>query len=69
MEYYRLAHNISVLNKLRWIMDRSLVMTLAHKLGSTASKVRKRYATTLEVDGKSYQDLQITISGRTRNLW
>jgi len=66
VEYYRLAHNISVLSKLKWIMDRSLVMTLAHKLGSTTSKVRKRYATRLEVNGKPYQGLQITIERKDK---
>jgi group II intron reverse transcriptase/maturase len=32
VEYYRLAHNVYGLHKLKWIMDQSLVKTLAAKL-------------------------------------
>jgi group II intron reverse transcriptase/maturase len=61
VEYYQLAHNISTLSKLKWIMDHSLTMTLAAKLKTYASKVRKKYNTTLIVEGRSYKGMQITI--------
>ncbi len=32
VEYYRLAFNLHQLNRLKWVMERSLVQTLAHKL-------------------------------------
>jgi Type II intron maturase len=32
VEYYRLAHNVYGLHKLKWIMEQSLVKTLAAKL-------------------------------------
>lgn len=61
VEYYQLAHNISALSKLRWIMDHSLTMTLAAKLKTYASKVRKKYNTTLMVEGRPYKGMQIII--------
>lgn len=32
VEYYRLAYNLHQLNRLKWVMERSLTQTLAHKL-------------------------------------
>lgn len=32
VEYYRLAYNLYQLNRLKWLMERSLAQTLAHKL-------------------------------------
>jgi len=61
VEYYQLAHNIAELGKLKWIMDHSLTMTLAAKLKTNASNVRKKYHTTLIVEGRPYKGMQITI--------
>ncbi len=61
VEYYQLAHNIAELSKLKWIMDHSLTMTLAAKLKTNASKVRKKYNTVLTVEGRPYKGMQITI--------
>jgi len=61
VEYYQLAHNIAELSKLKWIMDHSLTMTLAAKLKTYASKVRKKYNTVLTVEGRPYKGMQITI--------
>ena len=59
-EYYQLAVNRYQLNRLKWVMERSLVATLAHKLRSSISKVYTRYETTVETpDGprKVLQDI------------
>src|SRR5215471_8249123 len=33
VEYYRLAYNLHAFNRVKWVMERSLVQTLAYKLG------------------------------------
>jgi group II intron reverse transcriptase/maturase len=61
VEYYRLAYNIYTLHQLKWIMEQSLVKTLAFKLKTTVSKVYRKFRTTFDVDGKPYKGLQVII--------
>jgi group II intron reverse transcriptase/maturase len=61
VEYYRLAHNVYGLNKLKWIMEQSLVKTLAAKLKLSVPKVYKRFHATLVTNGKSYKGLETII--------
>jgi hypothetical protein len=61
VEYYRLAHNVYGLNKLKWIMEQSLVKTLAAKLKLSVHQVYERFRATLVTDGKSYTGLQTVI--------
>lgn len=46
-EYYALAHNRHLLSRARWVMEQSLVKTLAHKLRITVSRVYDRYQDTI----------------------
>jgi group II intron reverse transcriptase/maturase len=59
--YYRLAHNLSHLSKLKWVMETSLTKTLASKHKISVSKVYKEYGAKLVVDGKEYKGLQVII--------
>ncbi len=43
VEYYRMAYNLHTLNKLKRVMEISLVKTLASKHKTTCSKIYKRY--------------------------
>jgi group II intron reverse transcriptase/maturase len=61
VEYYRLAHNVYGLNKLKWSMEQSLVKTLAAKLKVSVRKVYERFHATLLTNGKSYKGLQTII--------
>ncbi len=61
VEYYHLAHNVYGLNKLKWIMEQSLVKTLAAKLKLSVRKVYERFHATLLTNGKSYKGLQMVI--------
>jgi len=61
VEYYRLAHNIADLGKLKWIMEISLTKTLAAKHKMSVSKVHEKYGTKLVVDDKEYKVLQASI--------
>jgi len=59
--YYRLAFNMHTLGWLKWIMERSLTMTLAHKFKVSVPKIYERYGAKLEVEGKEYKGLQVSI--------
>jgi group II intron reverse transcriptase/maturase len=48
VEYYQMALNRYQLNRLKWVMERSLTATLAHKLHISVSQVYRRYQTTIE---------------------
>jgi group II intron reverse transcriptase/maturase len=62
VEYYKRAHNIAELGKLKWIMGHSLAMTLAAKLKTTVANVFRKYSTTLIVNGRPYKGLQVTVA-------
>jgi group II intron reverse transcriptase/maturase len=58
VEYYRMASNLASLDKLKWVMERSLVMTLADKFKTTVPKIYRKYQATLETKGKTCKGLQ-----------
>ena len=60
-EYYQLAVNRYQLNRLKWVMERSLVATLAHKLRISISKVYDRYETPIETPDGPRKVLQVTV--------
>jgi hypothetical protein len=59
VNYYRLAYNLSILDKWKSVMQQSLVKTLAAKFQISVPQVYRRYRTTLLVDGVPYQGLQV----------
>lgn len=61
VEYYQLAVNCYQLNRLKWVMERSLVSTLAHKLRISMSEVYGRYETTVETPDGPRKVLQVTV--------
>jgi group II intron reverse transcriptase/maturase len=61
VEYYRLAYNLHALNRLKWVMERSLVQTLAYKLGVSVSAIYRRYQTALQTNDGSRVGLQVTV--------
>ena len=60
-EYYQLAVNRYQLNRLKWVMERSLVSTLAHKLRITVAKVYDRYETIIQTPEGLRKVLQVTV--------
>jgi group II intron reverse transcriptase/maturase len=59
--YYRLAYNLPQLNRLKWVMERSLVQTLAHKRRVSVSPSDRRYQTTLQTDDGARSGLQVRV--------
>lgn len=59
--YYRLAHNMHTLKRLKWVMETSLTKTLAHKFKMSVAKVYEKYGTELVVADKKYKGLQVSL--------
>ncbi|MBR8840332.1 MAG: hypothetical protein DSM106950_41675 [Stigonema ocellatum SAG 48.90 = DSM 106950] len=56
-----MAYNLHQLNRLKWVMERSLVQTLAHKLRVSVRTIYRRYQTTLQTHNGPYVGLQVTV--------
>src|SRR5260370_4184245 len=64
--YYRLAYNMHTLIKLKWVMETSLTKTLATKFKVAVSKIYEKYGAKLEVKGKEYKILQVSIARKDK---
>jgi len=60
-EYYRQAYNLASLQKLKWIMEYSLLKTLANKFRMPLPKVVKKYRAEKVVGDTKYKVLQVSI--------
>jgi group II intron reverse transcriptase/maturase len=59
--YYKFAVDRNQLSKLRYVMETSLVKTLASKFKITVSQVYRKYQGAQEVDGRAYSTLQVEV--------
>jgi group II intron reverse transcriptase/maturase len=59
VNYYRLAYNLTNVDKWKGVMQQSLVKTLAAKFQISVPQVYRKYRTTLLVNGGRYQGLQV----------
>jgi group II intron reverse transcriptase/maturase len=64
--YYRLAYNLHRLSRLRWVMEQSLVKTLAHKLQITVRQVYRRYSATVQTEDVPRKVLRVVIEREGR---
>ena len=62
VNYYRHAYNLHRLHTLKKAMEGSLTKTLAAKHKISVGTIYKNYRAQLEVDGKTYQGLQVSIA-------
>ena len=60
-EYYRQAYNLHRLDRLRYVMEQSLVQTLARKLKLSVPKVYARFRTALPTPNGLRQVLQVEV--------
>jgi group II intron reverse transcriptase/maturase len=68
VQYYLLAQDVFRLGKLQWVMETSLLKTLAGKHRTTVTKMARKYKTTIETPHGPRHCLQVTIKreeGRT----
>lgn len=61
VQYYRLAYNLCDLSQLKWIMQQSLVKTLAYKFKSTVGRIYHHYRTLLQTEEGTYKVLQVKL--------
>lgn len=61
VQYYRLAYNLSVLGRLKWAAEVSLVKTLANKLRCSASEIYRRFQTRLTTTEGTYKVLEVKV--------
>jgi hypothetical protein len=61
VEYYKYAEDLHVLGSLKYVMEQSLMKTLAHKLKITVSAAYRQFRTSVVVDEQSYSAIQETI--------
>jgi group II intron reverse transcriptase/maturase len=62
VQYYKLARNINWLSQLRWVMEKSLLKTLACKHKSTVKKMLRKYGSRcLTPDGQWMKCVQVVI--------
>jgi hypothetical protein len=61
VQYYLLAYNVSRLSKLRFVMERSLVKTLANKHKSTAKQMHDKYRSTVDTPCGPMKCLKVTV--------
>lgn len=61
VNYYKLASNLHTLHYLKWVMEGSLLKTMAMKLKCSMKQVRKKYRAEIETEGKTYKGLQVIV--------
>ncbi len=61
VQYYLLAQNVGWFSRLHWVMQTSLVKTLAGKHKTTVGAIFRRYQAWARVDGRTYKCLQVRI--------
>jgi len=61
VQYYRLAYNLHRLSKLKWVMERSLVKTLAKKLKVSKTEIYRRFRALHQTEGFTYKVLEVRV--------
>jgi group II intron reverse transcriptase/maturase len=61
VNYYRLAFNLHTASRLRWIMQTSLLKTLAAKHKTTVEEIVKKHEVEFVVDGVKYKGFRVKI--------
>jgi group II intron reverse transcriptase/maturase len=72
VNYYKYAEDLCRLNSLMFVIEGSLVKTLAHKLKITVSKVYRKYRADKTINGQSYKVLMTTVAtanGQQEFIW
>ncbi len=59
VQYYRMAYNLHTLNGLKWVMQLSLIKTLAKKFKTTCRQIYHRYKATISTTEGTFQVLQV----------
>ena len=66
VQYYLLAQDVFRLEKLRWVMETSMLKTLAGKHKSTVAKMARKYKTAIDTGAGSRTCFQVTVARQGR---
>ena len=61
VQYYQMAHNLRRLTKVNWIMQGSMLKTLAHKHKVSVSKISKKFRAMKEIKGQQYKIFKVEV--------
>jgi hypothetical protein len=61
VEYYRLAYNLHTLSSVKWVAERSLVMTLANKFRVSCPEIYRRFQREVPKLHGTYKVLAVTV--------
>ena len=61
VNYYRMAYNLTHLSRLHWVMETSLLKTLAAKYKTTVRRIAQRYRTTIPTEEGARVGFQIRV--------
>ena len=64
VQYYMLAHNVHALNEVRWVMEKSLLKTLAKKHKTSVNQLEKQYKTTIQTPHGPQKCLEMQVVNR-----
>jgi len=66
VQYYLLAGDVYRLNRLHWVMQTALLKTLAHKHGSTVTKMARKYKATVATPAGPRKCIQASVERNGR---
>jgi hypothetical protein len=66
VEYYRMAHNLRALDTVRWVMETSLLKTLAAKLRLSVNQAAARFHATLQTENGPRKGLRVVVTRECR---
>ena len=69
VQYYRMAYNLHTLGRLKYVMEVSLVKTLANKYRTTCTKILKQYGARIETDEGARKVILIRIEEVRPGFW
>ena len=61
VQYYRMAYNLHQLQKLKWVMEQSLVKTLAKKFKASRGKISRRFTALHRNPHGTYKVLEVSV--------
>jgi len=61
VQYYQLAKNLYQMTKLKWVMETSMLKTLANKHKSTVMKMVNRYGCTIETENGPMKGFRVVV--------
>ncbi len=61
IQYYRMAYNLHTLAEYKWVMETSLVKTIAKKFNMSCRQIYAQYQTTIETDDGPYKVIQVMV--------